>query len=62
MKCPYCGNHKAKEVDREEEFGRFCATINIVLSCPDCGKESVLNFEAISYSTTDDDYLKGYCD
>jgi hypothetical protein len=33
------------------------------MKCPYCGKESVLNFEAIGYySTTDDDYLKGYCD
>jgi hypothetical protein len=32
--------------------------INIVLSCPDCGKESVLNLEKVGYSTTDDNYLE----
>ena len=58
MKCPYCGKYKAKEVDREENFSYSDANIDIVLSCPDCGKESVLNLEKVGYSTTDDSYLE----
>ena len=58
MKCPYCGGHKAKEVNREEVFGYSDANIDIVLSCSDCGKESVLNMEKVGYSTTDDEYLE----
>jgi endogenous inhibitor of DNA gyrase (YacG/DUF329 family) len=58
MKCPYCGKYKAKEVDREESFSFSDANIDIVLSCPNCGKESVLNLEKVGYSTTNDDYLE----
>jgi endogenous inhibitor of DNA gyrase (YacG/DUF329 family) len=58
MKCPHCGKYKAKEVDREENFSYSDANIDIVLSCPDCGKESVLNLEKVGYSTTDDEYLE----
>jgi ssDNA-binding Zn-finger/Zn-ribbon topoisomerase 1 len=58
MKCPYCGKYKAKEVNREENFNFSDANIDIVLSCPDCGRESVLNMEKVGYSTTNDDYLE----
>ena len=57
MKCPYCGDRNAKEVDREENFSHSDVNIDIVLLCPKCGKVSVLNLEKVGYSDTDDNYI-----
>jgi hypothetical protein len=58
MKGPYRGKNNAKEVDREEHFSFSDANIDIILSCPNCGKESVLNLEKAGYSEPDGSYLE----
>ena len=57
MRCPYCHKYNVKEVNRDEEFSMFDSSIDIVLQCPDCGKESVLRLEQDGYYTVDGESL-----